>query len=163
MGQMMHGRYWSKRLVILALFMVVVLFPVLALNEVGKGHRSGEYGAYELGCGDSEGKLGCHGKMPSSDIAGDLDFPYEYDRGGEYTLEIKITGDPQDAPSGPEGGFNLKVSHGSLGLPVFFLVTAASVEVPHPVEGVVNRPHPFAWLSDRRRWESGSIGAGVTG
>jgi len=113
----MNANSSKRRIFILVITVMVILLPSLVLNDLGKGKREGKFGAYELGCGDSGGELGCHGSMPSPDVSGDLDFPYEYDRGGEYTLEIRIAGDPQIGANGPQGGFNLKVSHGTLELP----------------------------------------------
>jgi hypothetical protein len=98
----------NKKVMTLAL-MIIALILCIGLIEVA-ARPNGITNVSTSGCT-------CHNPTPAAEVTVTLTgYPTEYDPDTKYTLTITITGGP--APTGVnQGGFNLKVSAGTLAVP----------------------------------------------
>ena len=123
------------RIVSLFLLAVVLYFPSAHVNASSHGME----GYSEVGCQ-------CHGETPGSDaVVTVVGIPELYTAGEVYELTIALSGGPEAAAQGHQGGFNLKASEGVLRPVDASTHVMDSGEITHEHAGANQRTWVVEW------------------
>jgi len=124
-----------KRGLVLLVLATMLYIPASQVNASSHGME----GYSEVGCT-------CHGEAPGENamvtIAG---IPSVYQAGETYTLTVTLSGGPEAAEQGHQGGFNLKSSAGSLHPVDASTHVMDSGEITHEHAGANQRSWVVQW------------------